>query len=44
MGLNFGLFNGFNLAVNMQMFNTGGLGIGSIGGFDLDGILSGILG
>jgi hypothetical protein len=44
MGLNFGIFSGFTVTVGMQALTLGGIGFGSIAGFDLDGMLSGILG
>ncbi|MDQ1252477.1 MAG: hypothetical protein QG646_1598 [Euryarchaeota archaeon] len=44
MGINFGLFSGFNVNVGMEALTLGGISFGSISGFDLDGLLSGILG
>jgi hypothetical protein len=43
MGINFGLFSGFNVNVGMQALNLGAINFGS-SGFDLDSLLSGILG
>jgi len=44
MGINFGLFSGFDVNVGMQALNLGAISFGSMSGFDLDSLLSGILG
>ena len=43
MGLNFGIFSGLTISVGVQALTQGGIGFGSIAGFNLDSMLSGIL-
>jgi hypothetical protein len=43
MGLNFGVFSGLTVTVGVQALTQGGIGFGSIGGFNLDNMLSAIL-